>query len=168
MKICNIVSGIFSWDQAALRTLLSVPRYVRTYVRTSVCLSVCLSHPFHNIPFILSSWNFQELLPMTKVMAMQKVKIRGQRSRSQEVKTQLSHSRTVTPVWIYIWWWNDAQSFMLLSRGALLFFKVICQILKVIRLKKNRHFDPNWASPDCNSGLNSPMGTKWYTNLEVA
>ena len=32
---------------------------------------------------IVSSWNFQELLPMTEVMSMQKVKVRGQRSRSQ-------------------------------------------------------------------------------------
>ena len=29
-------------------------------------------------------------------------------------------------------------------------------------------FDPNWAFPDCNSNLNSPMGTKWCTKLEVA
>ena len=30
---------------------------------------------------------------------------------------------------IHIWWWNVAQSLMLLRRGALLFFKVIRQIL---------------------------------------
>ena len=29
-------------------------------------------------------------------------------------------------------------------------------------------FDPNWAFPDCNSSLNSPMGTKWCTKVEVA
>ena len=29
-------------------------------------------------------------------------------------------------------------------------------------------FDPNWAFPDCNSNLNSPMGTEWCTKLEVA
>ena len=29
-------------------------------------------------------------------------------------------------------------------------------------------FDPDWAFPDCNSSLNSPMGTKWCTKLEVA
>ena len=29
-------------------------------------------------------------------------------------------------------------------------------------------FDPNWAFPDCNSSLNSPMATKWCTKLEVA
>ena len=28
-------------------------------------------------------------------------------------------------------------------------------------------FDPDWAFPDCNSSLNSPMGTKWCTKLEV-
>ena len=29
-------------------------------------------------------------------------------------------------------------------------------------------FDPNWGFPDCNSSLNSPMATKWYTKIEVA
>ena len=29
-------------------------------------------------------------------------------------------------------------------------------------------FDPNWAFPDCNSSLNSPMATKWCIDLEVA
>ena len=28
--------------------------------------------------------------------------------------------------------------------------------------------DPNWAFPDCNSSLNSPMAMKWCTKLEVA
>ena len=49
-----------------------------------------------------------------------KVKVTG-------VKTQLSRFRTATPVGIHIWWWNDAQSLMLLRRDALLFFKVICE-----------------------------------------
>ena len=47
------------------------------------------------------------------------------RSRSwvkvTEVKTQLSRFRTVTPVWIHIWWWNDAQSSVLIRICALLF-----------------------------------------------
>ena len=29
-------------------------------------------------------------------------------------------------------------------------------------------FDPNWAFPDCNSSLKSPMAMKWCTKLEVA
>ena len=60
-----------------------------------------------------------------------KVHAKGQGQRSKvkvtEVTTQLNRFRTVTPVWILIWWWNDAYSLMLLRRGALLFFKVIRQ-----------------------------------------
>ena len=54
----------------------------------------------------------------------------GQRSKVKvtEVTTQLYRFRTVTPVWIHVWWWNDAYSLIMLRRGALLFFKVICQI----------------------------------------
>ena len=33
---------------------------------------------------------------------------------------------------------------------------------------KSVEFDPDWAFPDCNSSLNSPMATKWCTKLEVA
>ena len=63
---------ICSCNQAALWKVQSV--------RPSVRLSVCPSHLFHYVPIIVASWN---LLPMTNVMFMQKVKIRGQRSRSQ-------------------------------------------------------------------------------------
>ena len=62
---------IFSCDQAAI------------WLVQSVCLSVRLSHLFHHVPIIISSWNFQELLPMTKVTSMQKVKVRGQGHRGQ-------------------------------------------------------------------------------------
>ena len=43
---------------------------------------VCLLHLFNYVPIIVSSWNFQELLPMTEVTSMQKVKVRCQKSRS--------------------------------------------------------------------------------------
>ena len=33
---------------------------------------------------------------------------------------------------------------------------------------KSVEFDPDWAFPDCNSSLNSPVATKWCTKLEVA
>ena len=121
---------IFSHDQAALRTPLSV------------CPSVCLSHLFHYVPFIVSSWNFQELLPMTKVMSMEEVEVRGQRSRSRDKKspilTQIGRFRTVTPVWIYQWLRNDAQSLKWVRRGALLFFKVIHQISRSHGSKNHR------------------------------
>ena len=73
---------IFSCDQAALWMVQSV--------RLSVCPSVCLSHLFDYVPIILSSWNFQELLPVTKVTSMQNVKVRGQRSRSQRSRPKFS------------------------------------------------------------------------------
>ena len=147
----------------------------------------------------------------------------GQRSKFKvtEVNTQLNRFRTVTPVWIHIWWWNDAYSLMTLRRGALWFLKVIRQISRSHGSKKRRiwprlgvsglwlqfeftngydmmhkawssieevpycfwrssvkfqghtalkcvAFDPDWAFPDCNSSLNSPMATKWCTKLEVA
>ena len=105
--------ALFSCDQAAI------------WLVQSVRLSVRPSHLFHHVPIIISSWNFQELLPMTKC----------KRSRS-EVITQLNLFRTVTPVWIHIWWWNDAYSLMMLRRGALLFFKVICKISRSHGSKK--------------------------------
>ena len=37
-----------------------------------------------------------------------------------------------------------------------------CMALKIVE------FDPDWAFPDCNSSLNSPMGKRCCTKLEVA
>ena len=100
----------------------------------SICASVpiCPSHLFDYDAIIVSSWNFQDLLPSD-------VHAKGQRQRSKvkfiEVKTQLSHFRTITPVWIHIWWWNDAQSLMLLRKGAR-------QISRSHGTKKIRQFWP--------------------------
>ena len=59
-------------------------------VRLSVCPSVRLSHLFDYVPIIVSSWNFQELSHWTRVRSMQKVKVRGQRSRSQRSRPKFS------------------------------------------------------------------------------
>ena len=75
---------VFSCDQAALQMVFSVCPSVRP--------SVCPSHLFDYVPIIGSSWNFQELLPMTNVRSMQKVKVRGQRSRSQRSQPNLTVS----------------------------------------------------------------------------
>ena len=75
---------VFSCDQTALRTLLSV--------RPSVRLSVCPSHLFFYVPIIVSSWNSQELLPWTKVMSMQKVKVKGQSHKCLKKFYVLYHS----------------------------------------------------------------------------
>ena len=98
-------------------------------VRPSVCLSVCLSVT----PFWLCSQHhiimkFSGVI--TKDQGNVHAKGQGQRSKVKvtEVMTQLNRFRTVTPVWIHIWWWKDTYSLLLLRRGALLFFKVIHQI----------------------------------------
>ena len=50
------------------------------------------------------------------------------RLKKSSILTQIGHFRTVTPVWIHQWLWNDAQSLKQHRRGALLFSKVIHQI----------------------------------------
>ena len=144
-------------------------------------------------------------------------------SRSRDIKlpilTQIERFRTVTPVWIHWWLWNDAQSLKQHRRGALSFFEVRqisrshgtkncrfwpelsvsrlqlqyefthgfemmhkawCSIEEVPycfprssikfqchRAQKIANFDLNWAFPDCNLSLNSPMALKWCTMLDV-
>ena len=93
-------------------------------VRPSVCPSVW--HTF--LTMFASSYHHEISWVITNDRSG--VHEKGQRSKAKvtEVNTQLSGFRTVTPVWIQIWWWNDEQSLVLLRRGALLFSKVICQI----------------------------------------
>ena len=46
--------------------------YLYQMCKRDVRLSVCPSHLLDNVSVIISSWNFQELLPLTDVMLMQK------------------------------------------------------------------------------------------------
>ena len=116
---------IFSCDQAALWMVQSVC--------LSVCLSVCPSVRLSVTPFWLCS-HHPIIMKFSGVITSDKsdVDAKGQCQRSKvkvtEVTTQLNRFRTVTRVWIHIWWWDDAYSLIMLRRGALLFFKVIRQI----------------------------------------
>ena len=133
LSVCPSVrpSHLFSCDQAALWMVFSVC----LSVRLSVCLSVT--------PFWLCS-HHRIIMKFSGVITTDQgnVHAKGQGQRSKvnvtEVTIQLSRFRTVTPVWIQIWWWNDAYSLMLLRRGALLFFKVICQISRSHGSKNRR------------------------------
>ena len=126
---------VFSCDQAALQMVFSVCPSVRPSVCPSVCLSVT--------PFWLRS-HHRIIMKFSGVINNDQSKVyakgQGQRSKVKvtEVTTQLNRFRTVTPVWIHIWWWNDAYSLMLLRRGALLFFKVIRQISRSHGSKNRR------------------------------
>ena len=130
-------------------------------------LSVCLSHLFDYVPIIVSSCNFQELLSMTKVRSMQKVKIRGQRSRSQRSQP----NATVSGLWLQFEFTYDDEMMHIawccleevpycFSRSSVKFQGHTA--LKIVE------FDPNWPFPDSNSSLNIPMATKWCTKLGVA
>ena len=103
----DIYIWIFLWKKVtvclfgclAVFLSASVCLSVRLSVRPSVCLSVCLSglclsHLVHYVPIMVSSWNFQEWLPMTEVMPMQKFKVRCQKSRLQRSKPKLAVSRS--------------------------------------------------------------------------
>ena len=88
----------FNCDQAALWMVFSV--------RLSVCLSVtplslCSPHPI--------IMTFSGLI--TNGRSDVRAKGQGQRSKVKvtEVMTPFSRFRTVTPVWIHIWYWNDAK-----------------------------------------------------------
>ena len=121
---------VFSCDQAAL------------WMVQSVCPSVCLSVT----PFWLC-YHHRIIMKFSGVITEDQGKVlaksQGQRSKVNvtEVTTQFNRFRTVTPVWIHIWWWNDAYSLIMLSRGALLFFRVIRQISRS-HSSKNCRFWP--------------------------
>ena len=156
---------VFSCDQAALWMVQSVCPSVCLSVRPSVRPSVC--HTFltmfpssYHHEIFRSYYQWQKWRPCKRSRS----EVKGQSHRGHDPNFRF---RTVTPVWIHIWWWNDTYSLMLLRRGALLFFKVIRQISRS-HGAKIAEFDPDWAFPDCNSSLNSPMATKWCTKLEVA
>ena len=112
-------------------------------VRPSVCPSVRPSVCPSVTSFWLCSHN-RIIMKFSGVITSNRsdvhAKGQGQRSKVKvtEVTTQPNHFRTVTPVWIHIWWWNDAYSLIMLRRGALLFFKVIHQISRSHRSKNRR------------------------------
>ena len=69
---------IITKDTTGLCVILAATKQLYEWFSPSVCLSVPLSHFFYYVPIIVSSRNFQQLLPMTKVTPMQKVKVKSQ------------------------------------------------------------------------------------------
>ena len=153
----------FSCDQAALWMVFSV--------RLSVCLSVRLSVRHTFLTMFPSSYHHDIFMTViTTDQGNVHAKGQGQRSKVKvtEVTTQLSRFRTITPVWIHIWWWNDiCIAWCCLGEVPYCFPRLSVKFeghtaLKIVE------FDPDWVFPDCNSSLNSPMAMKWCTKLEVA
>ena len=155
------VCGAACFMAAEIKFSEDVSPSVRLSVRPSVCHTFLTMFPssYHHEIF-RSYYQWQKWRPCKRSRS----EVKGQGHRGHDPNFRF---RTVTPVWIHIWWWNDTYSSMLLRRGALLFFKVIRQISRS-HGAKIAEFDPDWAFPDCNSSLNSPMAMKCCTKLEVA
>ena len=126
-----------------LIVFLAATKQLYEWYFLSVCPSVCLSVCPSVTPFWLCS-HHRIIMKFSGVITRDQGKVhakgQGQRSKVKvtEVTTQLNRFRTVTPVWIHIWWWNYTYSLMLLRRGALLFLKVIRQISRSHRAKNCR------------------------------
>ena len=118
---------------------LAATKQLYEWFSPSVCPSVCQSV----LPFWLCS-HHGIIMKFSGVITSDKsdvhAKGQGQRSKVKvtEVTIQLNRFRTVTPVWIHMWWWNDAYSLIILRRGALLFLKVIRQISRSHGSKNRR------------------------------
>ena len=149
-KICPIV---FSCDQAALQMVFSVCPSVTPFW-------LCFHHRIiMNISGVIT--NDQNKVHAKGQGQMSKVKV-------TEVTTQLNCLRTVTQVWIHIWWWNDAYiAWCCIEEVPYCFSRSSVKFQGHTALKIVE-FDPDWAFPDCNSSLNSPMAMKWCTKLKVA
>ena len=121
-----------------LSILLAATKQLYKWYFPSVCLSVRLSvcHTFFTMfpssyhhEIFRSYYHGQKWCPCKRSRSEVKV---------TEVNTQLSRFRTLTPVWIHVWQWNHAHSWKQHRRGALLFFKVICQISRSHGSKNRR------------------------------
>ena len=127
------VMTLSKWLPGGHIGFLAATKQLNEWYFPSVCPSVRLSVCLSVTPFSLCSHHriiMKFYGVITNDQSNVHAKGQGQRSKVKvtEVTNQLNRFRTVTPVWIHKWWWNDAYSLMLLRRGALLFFKTIRQI----------------------------------------
>ena len=117
-KLEFFLFGICSCNQAVL------------WMIQSICPSVCLSVSHNFLTMFPSSYHPEIFRSDCQWQKWRPYKRSRSKVKVTEVNTQLSRFWTVTPVWIHIWWWNDAQSLMLLRRGALLFLAATKQLYK--------------------------------------
>ena len=147
----------FSCDQATLWMVQSVRLSVRPSSR-HCSFSLCSYH--HTII------KFSGVITIDRSHVHAKGQCHRSKIKVTDVKTQFNRFRTVTPVWIHIWRWNDVHSLIWHKRGVLLFFKLIRQI-SGSHGTKIPDFDLNGAFPGCNSSLNSPMALKWCAKFNA-
>ena len=78
------------------------------------------------------------------------LKLQGHMAKKLSILIRIERFRTVTPVWINWWLWNDARSFMQYRRGALLFLAATKQLYKwfstLLFFKRFRTVTPVWIN----------------------
>ena len=147
------IGSFFSCDLAALWMVQSVRPPARPPAR--------LSHRFHYVPIIITSWNF---ISYYQWQNEDHAKGQGQSSKLKVtyVETLLSRFQTVTPIVFK----GPPSNFKVAQDNKLPIISIeevtYCFPKPSIGLtgQKVTNFDPNWAFPDCNSSLNSPMALK--------
>ena len=128
------------------RQFLAVTKQLYEWLRPSVRLSV--RHTF--LTMFPCSYQFSGVITNDRSDVHAKGQGHRWKVKVTEVITQLRRFRTVTPVWINIWWWNDAYSLMLLRRGApLIVLLGHPSNFKVTRLKLIVDFEPNFLALMC-------------------
>ena len=80
--------------------------------------------------------------------------------------TQIGPFRTVTPVWIHWWIWNDTQSLMFYRRRALLIFGVIHQISRSHGWKFD-DLNPIWVGLLGRSQLSNPSDLPCFNHINT-
>ena len=151
------------WHRRGDLLFLAVTEQLYEWFSLSVCLPIT--------PFWLCSHHgitqkFSGVI--TKDRGDVHAKSQGQKSKVKvtEVKTQLMCFRTVTPVWIHIWSWNECCIKLDVAKERCpILFQGHPPNFKVTRLKKIVDFYLVGAFPDCNSSLKTPMAIKWCTKL---
>ena len=144
-------SEVFSCDQPALWMVQSVRPSVRLSVTPLwLCSHHCIIMKFSGV--------------ITNDRSDVHAKGQGQRSKVKviEVKTQLSHFLTVTPVWIHIWRWNDVG-----KERCPIVFQGHPSNFKVTRLEKNQRFWPKFPDPNSNLNGYEMMHKAWSSIEEV-
>ena len=78
------------------------------------------------------------------------------------ILNRIERFRTVTPVWIHQWLWNDARSLIYYRIGALLSFYIIHQMSRSHRPKNREDLNPIYVRFLGRSQLSSPSDLPCY------
>ena len=135
--LLRISGGLEQTARGAICLFIAANKQLYEWFSPSVCPSVTpfftmFPSSYHHETF-MSHYQWQKWCPCKRSRS----EVNGQ-VKVTEATAQLNRFRTVTPVWIHIWWWNDVYSLIMLRRGALMFLRVIRQISRSHGSKNRR------------------------------